>query len=124
MSTALNSVTQELSDTSDELRLSNERLRAILQGLDEGVVSIENNQLILLTSRAGNLLGPAPEGATSLSECGTNYRYLQQAMDEAIETGHDLSKEITFSAPAPCVLQLYAAKLSYAPKARSLWCGM
>ena len=40
-----------LSDTSDELRLSNERLRAILQGLDEGVVSIENNQLILLTSR-------------------------------------------------------------------------
>lgn len=116
LSTALNSVTQELSDTSDELRLSNERLRAILQGLDEGVVSIENNQLILLTSRAGNLLGPAPEGATSLSECGTNYRYFQQAMDEAIETGHDLSKEITFSAPAPCVLQLYAAKLSYAPK--------
>lgn len=43
LSTALNSVTQELSDTSDELRLSNERLRAILQGLDEGVVSIENN---------------------------------------------------------------------------------
>lgn len=116
LSTALNSVTQELSDTSDELRLSNERLRAILQGLDEGVVSIENNQLILLTSRAEKLLGPAPEGATSLSECGTNYRYLQQAMDEAIETGHDLSKEITFSAPAPCVLQLYAAKLSYAPK--------
>lgn len=116
LSTALNSVTQELSDTSDELRMSNERLRAILQGLDEGVVSIENKKLILLTGRAEKLLGPVPEGAGTLPDCGANYLYLQQAMDEAIQTGRDLSKEIAFSAPAPCVLQIYAAKLSYAPK--------
>lgn len=116
LSTALNSVTQELSDTSDELRMSNERLRAILQGLDEGVVSIENKKLILLTGRAEKLLGPVPEGAVTLPGCGANYLYLQQAMDEAIQTGRELSKEIAFSAPAPCVLQIYAAKLSYAPK--------
>lgn len=116
LSTALNSVTQELSDTSDELRMSNERLRAILQGLDEGVVSIENKKLILLTGRAEKLLGPVPDGAGTLPGCGANYLYLQQAMDEAIQTGRELSKEIAFSAPAPCVLQIYAAKLSYAPK--------
>lgn len=116
LSTALNSVTQELSDTSDELRVSNERLRAILQGLNEGVVSIEDQKIILLTGRAEKLLGPVPAGAGTLPACGANYLYLQHAMEDAMRTGVEKAMEITLSAPAPCVLRVYAAKLSYAPK--------
>lgn len=116
LSTALNSVTQELSDTSDELRMSNERLRAILQGLDEGVVSIEDQKIILLTDAAVRLLGPVPKGARTLADCGANYLYLQQAMDEAMRTGAEQAQKITLSSPSPCVLQIYAAKLGYAPE--------
>lgn len=116
LSTALNSVTQELSNTSDELRVSNERLNAILQGLDEGVVSVEDQKIILLTARAEKLLGLIPEGANTLSACGANYLYLQQAMEEAIRTGAEQVMEITLSSPAPCVLQIYAASLGSSPR--------
>ncbi|MFR1035055.1 MAG: HAMP domain-containing protein [Acutalibacteraceae bacterium] len=124
LSTALNSVTQELSDTSDELRLSNERLRAILQGLDEGVVSIENNQLILLTSRAGNLLGPAPEGATSLPNAAQitviSSRQWMKRLKQAT-----ISPKRLRSLPLPLACSnSMPPSLVMRRKARSLWCGM
>lgn len=112
---ALNSVTQELSDTSDELRRSNDRLHTILQSLDEGVIAVENEKITLLTSRAKRMLGKVPQGAITLPACGANYLYLQQVIAKAMQTQEEIVEEITVSSPSPRVLQAYAVHLEDAP---------
>lgn len=112
---ALNSVTQELSDTSDELRRSNDRLHTVLQSLDEGVIAIEDQKITLLTSRAERMLGKVPQGASTLPACGANYLYLQRVIAKAMQTQEEIVEEITVSSPSPRVLQAYAVHLGDAP---------
>lgn len=84
LSSAFNVMTENLYTVHRDLEINHDRLNSVLQGMDDGVIAVdENKKILLLTARARELLGLVPAGCETLLECGTNYLYIEELLDEA-----------------------------------------
>lgn len=112
LSSAFNRMSARLSAAHDALEQSNQRLASILQGMEDGVVALDaDGKVTLFTRRARELLGPSPEDATRLTDCGTNYSYIQNLLDRVAAGESPLREIITLAGSPERVLQVYAVEV-------------
>lgn len=109
---AFNRMGERLTAAYSKLEQSNNQLASVLQGMDDGVIAIDQGGAItLLTNRARELLGPYAGTARRLADCGMHYLAVQELLDEVMEKGGSKTETITLTAPGERILQVYAAKL-------------
>lgn len=113
LSSAFNRMSERLTAAHAELEQSNERLANILQGMEDGVVALDTDgRVALLTRRARELLGPSPQDATRLADCGTNYSYIQNILDRVAAGESPLRETIELAGTPERILQVYAVQVS------------
>ncbi|HEX3027076.1 MAG TPA: HAMP domain-containing protein, partial [Clostridia bacterium] len=113
LSSAFNRMSERLSSAHIALEQSNERMASILQGMEDGVIALDTDgDITLLTRRARELLGPSPQNAIRLSDCGTNYSYIQNLMDRVAAGESPLRETIVLAGKPERILQVYTVKVS------------
>lgn len=113
LSAAFNNMSERLAAVNAERRQDNDRLAGILQGMEDGVVALDDQgSVTLLTRRAAEMLGNPPDSYVHLAECGTNYLYIQKILDRVASEGSPVCETIVLAGTPERILQIYAACLS------------
>ena len=108
-----NSMTLHLAETFHQLERDREQLRTILSGMVEGVVAIDNAQLVLFANdRAGELLEFVPGQAVGrkLWEI-TRQPAVRQLVDRALAGKGPHREELDWKGPTVKSLVVYVARL-------------
>ena len=108
-----NAMTDHLAETFRQLERDREQLRTILSGMVEGVVAIDNDQLVLFANdRAGELLEFAPSRAVGrkLWEI-TRQRAVRELVERALAGDGAHREELDWKGPAVKSLVVYVSRL-------------
>lgn len=113
LAAAFNNMSERLAKAHTELKQSSDRLAGILQGMEDGVVALDDQgRVTLLTRRAAEMLGKPPESYERLAECGANYLYIQKILDRVMNEGSPITETVVLAGTPEHILQVYAAGLS------------
>ena len=108
-----NGMTDHLAETFRQLERDREQLRTILSGMVEGVVAIDNEQVVLFANdRAGELLEFVPTQAVNrkLWEI-TRQRAVRELVERALKQDGPHREELDWKGPAIKSLVVYVSRL-------------
>lgn len=108
-----NEMTDHLSETFRQLEQDREQLRTILSGMVEGVVAIDNEQLVLFANeRAGELLDFDPAAAVSRKLWQvTRLRSVRELVERALAGQGPHREELDWKGPVVKSLLVYVSRL-------------
>lgn len=113
LAATMNSMAGELFETVGELRSEKAKLQAILERTDDGLLVVNSNSRIEMANPAAYARLRAAEnrviGATVI-ECTLSHD-LAEMVDQVLQEGVPLSREILLSQDEPTYLKVYAAPL-------------
>ena len=109
---SFNKMVQSLDDTMEELQRNQGQLEGVLQGMDDGVIAVDENRRVLLCNpRAEELL----EGKNRLGRIipGGNliFSQLWETLHAALDSGEPQRTTLTVGTHQERVLQVYAAPI-------------
>jgi two-component system phosphate regulon sensor histidine kinase PhoR len=110
LAASFNRMSERLDTRDTELRESSQRLTTVLEGMDEGVLSLDDRQrIVLANSAAGRLLGFSPKAAEGrpLLEVVRNHK-LHSALLESQSARESRRVEIEVGESDSRVLSIYA----------------
>ncbi|NJP40337.1 cell wall metabolism sensor histidine kinase WalK [Oscillospiraceae bacterium HV4-5-C5C] len=112
LSTAFNLMTDQLQQKQRETEDKNAQLTGILEGMQDGVAAVDDHsQVLLLTDRAKELLGPVNPRLKRLDTYGANYTKVARLARQAMESGQASQETLHLSYPQPRILDIYTGPI-------------
>lgn len=110
---AVNKLAKTLARRNRELTSANDNLKAVLQGVKDGVVAVngEDGGILILTDHAREILGGTPHRGERLEAVGPNYIYVRDAMRRSREEGHPVECDVTIGGMPEKTVSIWAAPL-------------
>ncbi len=110
---AVNKLAKTLARRNRELTSANDNLKAVLQGVKDGVVAVngEDGGILILTDHAREILGGTPHRGERLEAVGPNYIYVRDAMRRSREEGRPVECDVTIGGMPEKTVSIWAAPL-------------
>lgn len=110
---AVNKLAKTLARRNRELTSANDNLKAVLQGVKDGVVAVngDGGGVLILTDHAREILGGTPGRGERLEEVGPNYIYVRDAMRRSRAEGRPVECDVTIGGMPEKTVSIWAAPL-------------
>jgi two-component system phosphate regulon sensor histidine kinase PhoR len=119
ISTAIRALAEQLRERADEATREKERLRAVLDGMVEGVLVVdEGNRIVLANDRVAEFYGARPPLVGRSVLTALRDAELDEILAEAAHTDDPVSQTIELVHPAHRTLSVQAARFPAAPGRR------